>query len=508
MASLIEMIKNPALPSAKALPKVQDTAVKNTSPIKNPSTTDTTTPVVANTAIKDLATSMSSILPRLTYYGPTEIMTNIGDGCSKQAADATQRLYGGKIDQSLRDDAWYARKSVERAGGKTVWTPEMKKDYSKVQIGSSVSLDRFGSEYDYKKPKNRQNTLKDNEKVEHRGMVIGFDPKDGMPMIRHGSSEGKAVVQRMDNLSLEFPTHTLHYTPKSIYTPKDIMGKPIVDMRYYTKPEEADKFSFNPVNAGKVDNVEDKGLVNNIEQKLIKGINKNLPKKMQFLSDNSDDTNGNRLPTENEQKFIKAINTNLPKQMQSLGLARADADLLGKVAFGIFNNESKAGQSNAVGGKMILSSLAHAIGLKKSSSSLGDVQFKYDDLYKNSDGSVSKVGKNLLELGVDREGMSGANGHRADYNDEVNSVAAATAFTLSKIKGDPEKYQYDPKTQTIFGDIPIGVALAAAYSKGNGVIRSRKAMMKPDKNGNKPINYGNNAMKHSEKLNVTPAKGK
>lgn len=469
MASLIEMVKNPALPTAKATPKAQDTAVKSASPVKNG--IDTITPVVANTATKDLATSMSGILPRLTYYGPTEFMTNVGDGCSKQAADLTQQLYGGNVDQSLREDAWYARKAVEKAGGKTVWTPEMKNNYSGIQIGSSVSLDRPGIDYDYKQPKNKSMSIKDNEKIEHRGVVVGFDPKDGIPLVRHGSSHGTAVVQRMDKLKL--PEYPWSYTAKSVYTPKDIMGKEVVDKRYYTKPDEADKFSFNPVGAAKVDNVK-----------------------------------GKRVATENEQKFIQAINKNLPRQMQSLGLAKEDADLLGKVAFGVFNNESKAGQSNAVGGKMIVASLLNRVGLKKNSPSLGDVQFKYDDMMRNSDGSVSKVGKNLLELSVDREGMSGPNGHRDDYNDEVNSVAASTAYTLSKIKKDPEKYQYDPKTQTIYGDIPIGVALAAAYSKGNGVINSRKAMMKPDKNGNKPINYGNSAMKHSEKLNIIPAKKK
>jgi hypothetical protein len=419
----------------------------------------------------------------MTYQGPNEFMTKLGDGCSKQAADLTQQLYGGKIDPSSRQDAWYARRAVERAGGKTVWTDNMKKDFSNVQLGSFVSLDRPGFDYDFKEPKDKSMSIEDNEKVEHRGVVVGFDKKDGIPMIRHGSSSGKAVVQRMDQLKL--PDHPWTYQAKSIYTPKDIIGKEIVDKRYYSKQETPDTITYNPSGAA-------------VKNKL----NANLPAGLKPAGKFSEGK-------ENEIKFISALNQNLAKQTQVLGLKKNEANLIAKVAFGIFNNESEAGYSSTpIGGKMLTSSVLHAVGAKKASPSLGDVQFKYDDLIQNADGSTSRVGKNLLELGVNKDGLSNWTHHRDDYNDEVNAVASSAAATLATIKANPKTYNYNPKTETIHGNIPLGVALAAAYSKGVGVIKSKESMMRADKKGNKPINYGTNAMKHSSKLLITPAKAK
>lgn len=478
MASLIEAVKNPSLQTtAPPVVKVPDA-------LKNPSLPTTkVTPIPVTPAKKDLVTAMSNILPQMTYQGPNEFMTRIGDGCSKQAADLTQQLYGGKLDQSAREDAWYARKAVEKAGGKTVWTDSMKNDFSKVQIGSFVSLNRPGMDYEFKQPKDKSMSLKDNEKIEHRGVVVGFDPKDGMPLIRHGSAEGNAYVQRMDKLRL--PNHPWTYEAKSIYTPKDIIGKEIVDKRYYTKPETPDVITYNPSGATSKDK-----------------LNSKLPAGLKPAGKFAEGR-------ENEIKFISALNNNLAKQSQVLGLKKNEANLIAKVAFGIFNNESEAGYSSTpIGAKMLGSSLLHATGARKASPSLGDIQFKYDDLVQNADGSTSKIGKNLLELGVDREGLSNWTHHRDNYNDEVNAVASSAAATLSAIKANPGKYKYNPKTETIHGNIPLGVALAAAYSKGIGVIKSKEAMMQVDKKGNKPINYGTNAMKHSSKLNIAPAKTK
>lgn len=473
MASILEATSTPApepsveqkVPAQTAAPLLAPTGVQITpTPDK-----------------KEVVKQLSNILPRMTYYGPTELHTEIGNGCSKIAASTTQKLYG-IYDPSSSQDAWYAKAAVLKAGGKEVWNESMKNDYSKMQIGTYVSLDRPFDSYGSKPSKDKSLTLKDNEHVEHRGVVVGFDT-DGMPMIKHGSSSGKTVVQRMDKLKL--PDHDWSYTAKSAYTPAAIIGKEIVDKRFYTKPEEADVVSYNPLSS-------------------IQKINSRMPAGLKPTGETASAPNAAK---ENEIKFVSALNQNLGKQMQMLGLQKSEANLIAKVAFGIFHNESKAGYtSKPVGGKMLVKSLFHAVGATNTSPSLGDVQFKYDDLSHNADGSVSKVGQNLLDLGVERDGLSNWNHHRDDYNDEVNAVAASAAATLARIKANPEKYDYDPKTQTIHGDVSLGVALAAAYSKGIGVIRSKKAMLQADKKGNIAMNYGGNAMKWGDKLNITPKK--
>jgi hypothetical protein len=480
MASLFEATSTP-VPDPIATP---ETSVEQKTPEQTakPLIVQTGQQITPTPDKKDVVVALSNILPRMTYYGPTELHTEIGNGCSKIAASTTQKLYG-VYDPTSNQDAWYAKASVLKAGGKEVWNESMKNDYSKMQIGTYVSLDRPFDWYGLKSSKDKSLTLKDNENIEHRGVVVGFD-NDGTPMIKHGSASGKTVVQRMDKLKL--PDHDWSYKAKSAYTSASIMGKEIVDKRFYKKPEEADVISYTPT----------------VNQTAVQKLNSRMPAGVKPLGEV-------KAPAakENEIKFIQSLNQNLAKQTQILGLEKSEANLIAKVAFGIFHNESEAGYSKTpIGGKMLAKSLFSSLGMTKSSPSLSDVQFKFDDLSKNADGSTSKVGQNLLDLGVERDGLSNWNHHRDDYTDEVNAVAASAAATLARIKANPKKYKYNPKTQTILGDVPLGVALAAAYTKGAGVISSKEALMKADKKGNKAINYGNNAMSWGNKLNISPKK--
>lgn len=458
----------------------QTTTAQTTAPkVVQPSLVNAGSQITPSPEKKNLVGQLSSVLPRLTYYGPTELHTKLGDGCSRIAASTTQQLYG-IYDPTSSEDAWYAKKAVINAGGKEVWNKSMKDDYSKMQIGTYVSLDRPGSWYGLDKSKNKNMTLKDNENIEHRGVVVGFD-KDGVPMIKHGSSSGKTVVQRIDALKL--PDHDWTYTAVSAYTPASIMGKDIVDKRFYTKPEEADNLQYIPAQSG------------------VAKINAQQIGNKGLAPMNQKPNNG----SENEIKFMTALNNNLSKQMQILGLKKNEANLIAKVAFGVFHNESEAGTSSfPIGLKMLGSTLLNRAGVRKSNPSLSDVQFKFDSLMNNADGSTSKIGKSLLELGVDKEGLSDWTHHRDDYNDEVNAVAASAADALAKIKANPEKFKYDAKNQTVFGNIPLGVALAAAYSKGFSAITSKESLMKPDAKGRVPFNYGTNAMKWGERIKVTP----
>lgn len=481
MASLFEATSTP-VPDPIATPETV-TEQKTPQQTAKPLIIQTGQQITPTPDKKDVVTALSNILPRMTYYGPTEMQTQIGNGCSKIAASTTQKLYG-VYDPSSSQDAWYAKASVLKAGGKEVWNESMKNDYSKMQIGTYVSLDRPFDSYGSKPSKDKSLTLKDNENIEHRGVVVGFD-KDGTPMIKHGSTSGKTVVQRMDKLKL--PDHDWSYTAKSAYTSTSIMGKEIVDKRFYKKPEEADVISYTPT----------------VNQTSVQKLNSRMPAGVKPLGE----VKAPSAAKENEVKFITSLNQNLAKQTQILGLEKNEANLIAKVAFGIFHNESEAGYSTTpIGGKMLSKTIMHAFGMTKSSPSLSDVQFKYDDLINNADGTTSKVGQNLLDLGVDRDGLSNWNHHRDDYTDEVNAVAASAAATLARIKANPEKYKYNPKTQTIFGDVSLGVALAAAYTKGNGILSSKEAMLKADRKGNIAMNYGKNAMSWGNKLNISPKK--
>lgn len=379
------------------------------------------------------------------YRGPKEIKTCEGDGCSKIATKEAANLYGVPYDQMNPQDAWYKRAAVIKSGGSEVWNPNSSK-MDNVKIGDFVSLDRGVSGKELYKSSIGGYNLKDNEGNEHLGVVVGVDER-GKLLVKHGSENGRVYVQTIDSLNL--PEYGFKYKPTSIYRSKSIENKEIKNNRNY---ESEDKY---------------------------KGISRST-------------FSGNYVPTKNEVKFVSALNKNAQAQQKALKLTGKEAKLLRDISFGVFQNESEAGSTDTpIGLKMLSSQVAHAFG-RKASPSLGDVQFKYDDIRQNADKTITSVGKRMDELNVQKSSMGNYLKHRNNYDDEVNAVMSLLSNNYDKIKKNPEKYQYNPKNNTVYGDIPLSEALLASYNKPS-YINSKEKLISKSK-------YAKNALSKMSKL--------
>jgi hypothetical protein len=413
--------------------------------------TDTSMPRMVKTNKKSSLINKQEELP--LYYGPNVFENCVGAGCSKLATTETANLYGVSYDALSPQDAWYKKAAVLKDKGKQIWDPS-KSDYSGVKIGDFVSMDRFGHDHDRDVSPIKGFTLADNEKVEHVGTVIGRN-EQGIPLVKHGSEHGKVYVQPITDLVLPDANDVnipLYYKPKSIYRSAAVENLDLKNKKYYTKPGKIDPIVWQ---------------------------------------------NPTETPTENEKKYLDAINKNAPMQQLVYGLTPEETKRINEVSWGIFHNETKAGAtSKPVGGKMIAASLLHAFG-RDNAASLGDVQIKYDDLMFNKDGSISKTGRLMQEMGVNRDGLYSPLEHRKDYNDEVNSVAAALATSLDKIKNNPTKYKYNPDKNTVYGNIPVDEALATIYRLG--AVGFKESALR------KHLSYGKAAATHVNR-DIEPSK--
>tara|TARA_R100000951_G_scaffold29886_1_gene25792 strand:+ start:2369 stop:5626 length:3258 start_codon:yes stop_codon:yes gene_type:complete len=363
------------------------------------------------------------------YYGPMETPCR-GLGCSEQATTDVANLFGvGDRNKLNPQDAWYKRAAVEKGGGEVIWE-KGSEDYSNVRVGDFISLDRFGNKKSNLKSKAPGYGLEDNEANEHVGYIVGKDPRTGKLLVRHGSKNTKTFIQPIDDLRLTVPSsagipHTFAYKPQSIYRSAEVEGREVADTRFYKTPEPY----------------------------------KSLEKAN---------------PEPREEKFLDAVNSNQESQQVISGLSSEEVADLNKIAFGVFHMESEAGKSTMpIGGKMMAATALHSLGLKSTPASLSDVQLKYDYLHKNADGKRSKAGKTMDELGVRKQGLDSALSHRDDYNDEVNSVFSVLSNKYKKFISDP-RYEYDPETKTVYGDIPIEQALGTIYKFSNYMNRPEK----------------------------------
>jgi len=413
--------------------------------------TDTSMPRMVKTNKKSSVINKQEELP--LYYGPNVFENCVGAGCSKLATTETANLYGVSYDALSPQDAWYKKAAVLKDKGKEIWDPS-KSDYSSVRIGDFVSMDRFGHDHDRDVSPIKGFTLADNEKIEHVGSIIGRNEK-GIPLVKHGSEHGKVYVQPITDLFLPDANDInlpLYYKPKSIYRSAAVENLDLKNKKYYTKPGKIDPIVWQ---------------------------------------------NPTETPTENEKKYLDAINKNAPMQQLVYGLTPEETKKINEVSWGIFHNETKAGAtSKPVGGKMIAASLLHAFG-RDNAASLGDVQIKYDDLMFNKDGSISKTGRLMQEMGVNRDGLYSPLEHRKDYNDEVNSVAAALATSLDKIKNNPTKYKYNSDKNTVYGNIPVDEALATIYRLGT--VGFKESALR------KHLSYGKAAATHVNR-DIEPSK--
>lgn len=376
------------------------------------------------------------------YYGP-DVIPCRGEGCSEQATTAAANIFGSSDRNAFQpQDAWYKKAAVEKAGGRTVWTPESK-DYSGIRAGDFISLDRPGDSKADLESRVPGYSIADNEGNEHVGVIVGKDPDTDKWLVRHGGKDVNTVVQPIDDLYLQYPGYRLRYSPQSIYRSPAAEGK-TVDHRYYSKPTP-------PIDIA------------------VEGdwtLKKDQP--------------------EGERKFMESVEANQEMHQTVSGLNPDTVADLNRMAFGIFNMETEAGEtSTPIGGKMVAANVLYNLGLKDPAS-LSDMQIKYDMLHNNADGTRTRAGKYMDELWVTKYGLSSPLNHRASYRDEVNAAFAVLADRYKTLTQE-ERYEYDEKTGTVYGDIPLAQALMTSWKFPHYLKDEEKL---------RDATYGKVAMKH------------
>jgi hypothetical protein len=384
------------------------------------------------------------------YRGPLEFKECQGEGCSKQATKGVASLYGINYDQLAPQDAWYKRARVIKEGGKEIYNRKsgtIDNYYNSFKVGDFVSLDRPGSPHAKDKSKLEGYTLDDNETTEHLGYVIGFDDK-GVPLIKHGHagdfSTARSYVQPITDLSL--PDLGLNYKVSSIYRPKPLMeDRNIIDAKYYKQLEDVKNLGFE----------EDAKI------------------------------------TKDKKKFIAAYNKNSKNFQLESGLSADEVAAIGNIAYGIFGNESKFNESYKAGPKQLVAETLYQLGLKDSAPSLGPTQIKYDDLVKNADGTKTKKGKLMDSLKVKEDNIDNVF-PKTNYNAVTSATFANLAENYKALKTDP-RYEYNPETNTVFGNVPIGVALAKSWQ--NPSLNNMKETLQRNDS-----DYAKNAYKNMAEL--------
>jgi len=354
------------------------------------------------------------------YKGPTEFNECKGDGCSKQATKGVASLYNLDYSSLNPQDAWYKRSAVIKGGGKEIYNASSKNDinsvYGDLRVGDFVSLDRPGESHSTDVSKVEGYDLSDNEKTEHLGYVVGFD-KNGTPLIKHGFegnliSDAKSYVQPITNISL--PDIGYDYKVNSIYRAKPLLdNNEEVNSKYYKNISPSIPLSFN---------------------------------------------NENNL-TDDKQNFIDAYNKNSDKFQVETGLSPEEVAAIGNISYGIFGNESRFNESSKRPVKQIGAEALDFFGLKDTPPSLGPTQIKYDQV--GGDKNNTRKSKLLRSLGVKKEDLDNVI-LPTDYDSVSKATFALLAENYRNLKTNP-KFKYDSETNTVLGNVPIGVALAKTW---------------------------------------------
>lgn len=354
------------------------------------------------------------------YRGPLESKECEGEGCSKQATKDVANLYGVAYEDLSPQDAWYKRAAVLKDNGKEIYNTDSKKDlkeiYRDLKVGDFVSLDREGVKHANDISKVPGFSLNDNEKTEHLGYVIGYDD-NGVPLIKHGhqgnvNAEAKSYVQPITNISL--PDLGLNYSVKSIYRSKKVDENKFKEHKYYKELEPSKDLKFED--------------------------NTNL--------------------TEDKKKYIEAYNKNAQRFQQESGLSAEEVAAIGNISYGIFGNESTFNESIKRVPKQIAADILYKLGLKDSAPSLGPTQIKIKDIKRNADNSLTKKGKIIDSLGVSEGRL--ASYRNTNYDDVVKATFANLSENYKNLKNNPEN-KFNPATNTVFGNVPIGYALAKSW---------------------------------------------
>jgi hypothetical protein len=365
------------------------------------------------------------------YRYPATTFPCQGKGCSEQVSDELVQM--GLTPQ--RTDAWFMNDVVQQSGGKEIWNQKNNTpvDYKNIRVGDIISLDRPGLHYIDNKTK--KSKYKPEMDVEHVGVIIGFN-ENGVPLVKHGGADENTVVQPINDVFLNVLSTgiKLNYNPYSIYR---LAGADtfIPNQKYYDKYYEDIKPVFE---------------------------------KIQPLNIKTDKL------TLDKEKFISALNNNLEKQSRALGISPNDVQQLQKIAYGVFGNESKFNASQLRNIKEPIKRIFYGLNLTDNSPSLGVTRIKYDDLVNKNNTKVAKI---FSDLGVKKNKLQGLKSD-LEYNDEANATVGLLGYYFNKLKEKDEngnyKYNFNPKTNTVFDNVPIGIAVASLYNRPAGLKNYKK----------------------------------
>lgn len=388
---------------------------------------------------------ITEYIKKYKYRGPTYFKECYGEGCAKIAGKTAANLTGISYEQAVPQDAWYKRDAIIKAGGKEVYNHRDSlppQDISRrTRLGDQVTFNRPGGRHN---SASKGDTSLENEGTAHAGTIVGYDDR-GVAMVRHGHSGGVSVVNPID--SVRFNKNGTQYTPSSILRVKDLLDGP-----------------------------------KTVNEKYVRTLDKSIP--LQFTADAQ--------MVGDKEKFVNAYNQNSNDFQLESGLSAEDVNAIGRIAYGVLGNESnfnqEVGRNLFRKPKQLVAQVLHAVGLKDTAPSLGPTQLKYDSAVKNTDGTKTTAGKMLDQLGVESSGLKaypvrdwqrGQLYKGEDYNHVTRATFGVLADNLRRMKSNP-KFQFDPATNTVLGNVPIGYALAKSWNHPHMNAKTRKSLKDED----------------------------
>ena len=431
---------NAGIPPSKV--KTPDPTKKVTGQVKN---------YTVNTNLRD------GYLP---YLNTGEEVCEKGKGCSANVSIKMGNLLGNITDQPLwANDAWFNKSDVLNKGGDLVYENQEKdfakmqkvpKDvWSKLQVGDYVQLNRADTGSSARFAEQSKPGL-ENEGIEHLGFIVGKD-KDGTPLIWHGSTTGKAYVQRIDRPISLPDENKLSNSNTFTYQVSSIVRSPSLKDKDFSGLQETGYYS--PLDSKK----------------------KLVPKKG---------------ATELQSEAAKTLNSSVG-QFKNAGYTQDDVNYIGQILIGgIMSNETQGGESIKRVPKEIAATIwKNYLGqgnFEGDEASIGYYQMKPNLNFTNKDGSLNPLGKKLEKLGMSVDDIA---------SNDVNSQTKAGTLILldaySELKKDKD---FNPKTGLYKNKIPASYIIAKSWQAGTGWYKREKYQKYLD---NFDIDYSNNALKQA-----------
>ena len=392
------------------------------------------------------------ILPTL-YSGTGTEGCVPGQQCSANASIKMGNLLGDAVEGGTEalwgKNAWFQKDYLLNNGGDLLYeTGERNvglmaqvppETYANYQVGDHVQLNR--ADTPSSKRYAAETSEYKNENIEHQGFIIG-KASDGTPLIWHGSEDGTAYIQRMDeDLFLDTSHGKLNYKIASI-----VRGSAMKNADKDKLRALQNSSYYSPIN-------EDNILVPN----------KNASLK--------------------QKQMAEVVNSSIG-EFKSLGYNQDDLTYISQLLVGgIMDNETSSGESMKAYPKEVIAVMTKNLmsidpgGISKDGidfkklldsdpeASRGIYQLKPEMNFKDKDGKLNKMGKELEKMGV-------------SFNDIASSSEAQTkagALMMlnyyANLKKDPD---FDVETNLYKGKIPASYLLAKSWQQGGGWYKKEK----------------------------------